>query len=591
MRSTPFTGLLTAIYRWCRRRRAALSWGAIAVLAVMTLVLGVIGFTELNGEPLPISTRIYLAVQLLTLQSGAMARPSQVSWPLEVARWAGVATSLGTILITLLAVFAQKIHRFLLRRLSQHAVIIGVDQAGTQLATDLLTDGYRVVIIETDDGNPAVAALFERGANEVIGDAREPETLEAAAVHNAEILVVVAGSDARNLEIVSAVNQAIQKRNRHASPLRCYVHIVDERLGRLHKRQLDDGLTTLQLEISTFNQFTNSARLLLAETPLDRERIVAGDNRQVHLVIVDLSPLGEALLKQALAIGHYANNVPLAVTVIDESASRKEQSLLVRIPELHQCADMTFIDGCMEQESIRQHLSKFLNDPQQIASVAVCREDVQSALTGCMDLIPLLTDFNNTVFVNLAEDERAATSLNVSQDEPIRLIPFGNSDEACSAQAVIRRELDTLARKIHKEYCAKRVRDGDSKQDYPAMRPWERLDGELCDLNRQAADHIPVKLRALGYRMLAGSDEAGAFRLSDDEVEALAKAEHRRWCACRRLAGWRFASTRNNVTKLHPDLVSWEELDEPTRDYDREPVRNLAKVLATVGFQVEKLPD
>jgi hypothetical protein len=557
----------------------------------MTLVLGVIGFTGLNEEPLPISTRIYLAVQLLTMESGALAEQSQVSWSLQLARWAGVVTSLGTILNTLLAVFAQKIHRFLLRRISEHAVIIGVGQSGTQLATDLLADGYRVTVIESDVGKPALAALAERGANEVIGDAREPETLEAAAVHNAEILAVVAGSDIRNLEIISAVGQASRKRNRHAPPLRCYVHIVDERLGRLHERRLSDGVTPLPLETSSFNRFTNSARLLFAETPLDRERIVHGDDRQVHLVIIDLSPLGEALLKQALAIGHYANNVPLAVTVIDESASRKEQSLLVRIPELHQCADLTFVDGYMEQESVRKHLREFLNNPQQIASVAVCREDAQSALTGCMDLIPLLTDFNNTVFVNLAEDECAATSLNISQDEPMRLIPFGNSEVVCSAQAVVRRELDILARKIHNEYCAKRARDGDSEQDYPAMRAWERLDGELRDMNRQQADHIPVKLRALGCRMLAGSGEAGAFRLSDDEIEALAKTEHRRWCASRRLAGWRFASTRNNVAKHHPDLVPWEELDESTRDYDREPVRNLATLLATIGFQIERLPD
>jgi hypothetical protein len=588
MPSTPNTGPLTKIYHWCRRRLAALSWGVVAVSAVMTLVLGVIGFTGLNEEPLPISTRIYLAVQLLTMESGAVVEQSQVSWSLELARWAGVVTSLGTILNTLLAVFAQRIHRFLLRRISEHAVIIGAGQSGTQLATDLLADGYRVTVIESDDGNPTVAALVERGIDEVIGDARELETLEAAAVHNAEIMVVVAGTDIRNLEIVSAIGQSSRKRNRDASPLRCYVHIADERLGRLHERRLNHGLIPLPLETSFFNRFTNSARLLLAETPLDRERIVAGDDRQVHLVIVDLSPLGEALLKQALAVGHYANNVPLAVTVIDESASQKEQSILVRIPELHQCADLTFVDGGMEQETVRQNLKELLNNPQQMTSVAFCQEDAQSALTGCMDLIPLLTVFNKTVFVNLAEDERAATSLNISQDERIRLIPFGNSEVACSTQAVVHRDLDILAKNIHNEYRAKRTRDGDSEQDYPAMKPWEQLDGELRDMNRQQADHIPVKLRALGCRMLAGSGEAGELRLSDDEIEALAKTEHRRWCASRRLAGWSFASTRNNVAKLHPDLVSWEELDESTRDYDREPVRNLATLLATIGFRIEK---
>lgn len=580
--------LLYTLSRWARRRLSALSWVVVAVSAVVTLVLGVIGFTGVNENPLPISTRIYLALQLLTVESGALVEQSQVSWPLEIARWAGVVASLGAIVNMLLVVFAQKIQQFLLRRNSEHAVIIGAGQCGTQLATDLLAGGYRVTVIESDEGNPTVATLAVRGIDAVIGDAREVESLEAAAVHNAEIVVVVAGTDIRNLEIISAVGQVSRKRSQNAFPLRCYVHIADERLGRLHESRLSYGLMPSPLETSFFNRFTNSARILLADTPLDRERLVPGDDRQVHLVIVDLSPQGEALLKQALAVGHYANNVSLAVTVIDESASQKEQNLLARIPELHKCADITFVDGVMGQPIIRQTLKEVLENTNHLASVAICNDDAQSALTSCMDLIPLLTDFNKTVFVNLAEDQCAATSLTFSQDERIRLIPFGNSEVACSAQAVVHRDLDILAKSIHNEYRAKRTRDGKSEQDYPAMKPWEQLDDELRDMNRQQADHIPVKLRALGCRMLAGAGEARELRLTDDEIETLAKTEHRRWCASRRLAGWSFASKRNDVAKLHPNLVAWEELDETTRDYDREPVRHLATLLAAIDFRVEQ---
>lgn len=589
--SQPPENPLIAILHWCQRHRTRLSWTLVALAVIITVVLGTIGFKGLN-EQLPLSTNIYLAVQLLTLESGALGDQETISWTLELARWSGLVAFLGAIVNTLLAVFAQRIHQFLLRRMTHHAVIIGSGRAGTQLATDLLGEGHRVIIIEIDENNSAMPTLIERGAHEVVGDARQTETLAAAAVENADILVIVAGSDTRNLEILHAVEEACKHRNPQASPLRCYLHIVDERLSHLRKGTPGSETHHPGMEISTFNRFSNSARLLLDTAPLDRQTIAAADQRQVHLVIVEMNPLGEALLRQALAIGHFANQLPLAVTVIDDSASGKEENLLVRIPELHQCGELTFIDGCLHQATVQKRLEQLLADTQQIVSIAVCHEDSQAALVGCLDLVPLLTDFNNTLYVNLGKDDSAAVMLNVSEAKTVRLVSFGNTDAACSSRAILRRELDLLARKIHDDYRAKRAADGDSEQEYPAMRPWEQLDGQVRDMNRQQADHIAVKLRALGCGIVPDSSgDAAAFQMSDNEIEALAITEHQRWAASRRLSGWRQGATRDNTNKLHPDLVPWEDLDEATREYDREPVRNLPSLLATIGYSIQRQKD
>jgi len=589
-RSSP-EKLLTMIHQWCRRHRTRLSWIVVVIAAITTIVFGTIGFRDLHDD-FPFSTHVYLAVQLLTLDSGA-TEGKEVSWPLQIARWSGVVAALGAIVNTLVAVFAGRIHRYLLRRMRHHAVIIGAGQAGMQLASDLLTEGHRVIIIETDENNRAVTTLVERGVNEFIGDGREKEILMAAAVHNADILVIVAGSDTRNLEILHAVEETCQHRNPHASPLRCYIHIVDKRLDQLRERISASTTTSAGTEISFFNRFDNSARLLLEAVPLDRETIRADDKRQVHLVIIDMNPLGEALLRQALAIGHFANHRPLAITVIDNHAAEKEQGLLVRIPELHKCGDLTFVDGALQQASIQELLKNLLTNPAQIVSIAICHADSQSSLADCLDLTPLLTDHNNLVYLNLGGDERAAKMLNVSKSKDIRLVPFGNTDTACSSRAVFRRELDILAQKIHDTYRARRAADGDSEQDFPAMRPWEQLGDEYRNMNRQQADHMAVKMRSLGCQVLPDSsgEDPTAFQISDDEIEVLAITEHQRWAAARRLAGWRFGATRNNTNLLHPDLVPWSDLDEPTRDYDREPVRNLPQLLATIGYSIEKRGD
>ena len=578
------------MYRKCRRHQVALSWGLVALAVATTLLFGVIGFTELYGSAMPISTRIYLAIQLLALESGAVIEHSHVVWQLQLARWLGVVASLGAITNTLLALFARRIHRWVMRRRSGHAVVIGAGEAGTQLAKDLLLDGYRVTIIDSIEENLAIKTLVELGVDEIIGDASEQATLQAAAVGRAEYVVIVAGADVTNFEIMSAVQELCSKSDRSANPIKCYLHLVDDRLRQLAEKAFSDKQTLSFLQLTTFNRFANSARILLAKAPLDRVKIVTGDPRQVHLVIVDLGMLGESLLKAALAIGHYANNVPLAITVIDQSADEKENSLLIRIPEMHACGTIRFMRGTLEQKTVRAALQNILSDRNQLVTVAICRKNPQASLTGCMDLIPLLTNFNNTVFVNLADDQHEETLQRAFQSANSRVIPFGSSRESVSSGAVIRKHLDKLAEKIHIKYCEKRQSEGDSEQDYPAMRAWEILDGDLRDANRQQADYITVKLRAIGYQAVELKEDIKPeeFHPSRAEIEALAIAEHSRWCANRRLAGWRYGAARDNVARLHPNLVDWEKLDEETRDYDREPLRNLADMLAAVDYCIVK---
>ena len=107
--------------------------------------------------------------------------------------------------------------------------------------------------------------------------------------------------------------------------------------------------------------------------------------------------------------------------------------------------------------------------------------------------------------------------------------------------------------------------------------------------NRHAADHIPVKLRALGY-----CDEAVAGRapakfggklftpFSEEQVELLAEMEHRRYCAERWLDGWEVGEN-NPDRKTNPTLVAWENLPDAEKNKDREQVRAIPRLLLAVG--------
>ena len=54
--------------------------------------------------------------------------------------------------------------------------------------------------------------------------------------------------------------------------------------------------------------------------------------------------------------------------------------------------------------------------------------------------------------------------------------------------------------------------------------------------------------------------------------------------------GWRYGPKRDDAARIHPLLVSWEELPESERDKDRNPMRELPQMLARVGLEVQRAP-
>jgi|RhiMetdeSRZDD1v2_1073273.scaffolds.fasta_scaffold1616018_1 hypothetical protein len=136
--------------------------------------------------------------------------------------------------------------------------------------------------------------------------------------------------------------------------------------------------------------------------------------------------------------------------------------------------------------------------------------------------------------------------------------------------------IERLAQRIHENYLAASA---------PGGRRWHELTEDLREANRAQARDIPVKLAAIGATVEPGP-ESVPFVFSQPELDRLAEAEHRRWMDQRLQAGWRYSLVRNDATKQHPMLLSWDLLPEVERVKDRDAVRNIPAVLAGVGLRI-----
>lgn len=71
-------------------------------------------------------------------------------------------------------------------------------------------------------------------------------------------------------------------------------------------------------------------------------------------------------------------------------------------------------------------------------------------------------------------------------------------------------------------------------------------------------------------------------------IEQMAKNVHEVWAKNRIEQGWTYGEVRNDDYKQHPCLVSYEELPDEEKKYDRDTAIETLKLICKLGFKIIK---
>jgi len=393
--------------------------------------------------------------------------------------------------------------------------------------------------------------------------------LRYARCQHADLMVAVSGDDATNIAIALRAHELVEEGEPPDAPLLCYLHISDITwCPSFRNLEVFHGGVD-RFDLTAFNFFENCARGAFARNPLDQDpqtRLSIGpeDSRRIHLVVAGLGVMGESMILQAARIGHCANLTKPRITVVDNRARQKEQSFRARYPEIGAAAEISFRQADVDDPDVRQEIAALAANEDVLLTVAICIGHATRALSWALNLPAEVRDHGIQVLVRLA-DERF---MELARDYTF-LSPFGAIDEGCD----LAETRDVMARAIHADYCRRNSIDAS----------WDGLDHDLRDSNRQAADHIAVKLRAIGCKTKAGPrgsrSEKRQFKFRKHEVELLARMEHARWCAERSVSGWRLAPELDQKRKLTPHLVPFASLPADVQKKNRAAVRVIPRLL------------
>lgn len=452
----------------------------------------------------------------------------------------------------------------------KHFVICGLGNMGNELAKDLLNgtklkdEGYsKLVIIESDEDNPHIENLRDKGAIVITGDATNKQMLRKAKVQTAKTIVLFTGNDLINLEILSNINCISIKSCRLIYIImRCvfsikqkiatvYIHLEDKKNQKLIIKSDFKNINAI-----SFNIYSNIAQTLFIKHPLGNNVDTIKENNTVNLAIIGFEAVGDAILYRALNLGHFYNGIPLHVTVFTKNHKEKEKNFLKSYPislnPKHECVQWN-IEFKDEYELYQDDVIEIYNQ------FIFCKTESQENLSDAIKLrynhlskmenkeIYLFSD----VYGNIIENN---TSENINT--------FGYLKYICSYDIIVNEVLDEMAKITHNIY--------NETQKNPIN--WNDLDVFTKDSNRMQIEHLCVKLKAINKfldKQYKNNTKNIIDNLTNEQIEKLAITEKKRWNAFHLLNGWKKLDTniakKQRDKKLHECLVSWDELDSVSK--------------------------
>jgi hypothetical protein len=560
-------------------------WQIIALLAIVTGVLGYYGlWLNLKPDnPLEYFKILYLTVQLFVLES-ILDAVDGINAPLVIAQISATIVLALTVWKTAFALFGDQIRMLSLPMLKNHVVVCGLGEKGMALVEAYRENGQSVVVLETDEDNDNIPSCRRAGAMLLIADAQDPGLLAQARAGHARCVYAITGDDGVNIEIA----HQLDKLKLNKMKPKCFVHISDTSLCVLLSHHSSFDLPTEHVEKEIININNISARLLFEKHPLDWKRIRKEDATEVKLIIAGFGRMGESLAVQAARIGHFANGRALRIIAVDRKASNEEGVFLARYPQFRKAAGIEFKDLEIGSVPFFDMIRKEIG-PDSLVTVAVCINDPTAAAGYALALNEHLRKMPVQIYVRQESGTGLAAIL---ETEPSLLRVFGQLEDACTPEAVEDSRNDNFARSIHAAFVEKRIAQlrsqGKTTGSDPSLLPWEKLPSALRRSNCAQADHISIKLRAVGYE--TAQKKSGALstdaKFGEKELDILSRMEHARWNAERFLDGWSLGDKKDVPNRISPHLLPWDKLPADIQAYDTEAVQEIPSLIDGAGLSL-----
>lgn len=361
-----------------------------------------------------------------------------------------------------------------------------------------------------------------------------------------------------------------------------------------------------RINLKPYNAAELWARTILERHPLDEGQILTRESdRYVHLVIIGMSRLGDALAMETARNAHYPNSRKrkTVITLVDKGMDREMDLFKQKCGELFNlCSwhyhdvdqdreftggiteryahlseglqDPDFIDlewhfikGSDSSPRVKEIIENAVLDPKALPTIAVCLDKTHHALRSAMSLPGCVYEKGVTVLVSQVETDSMIATLSSSQRYS-RLVPFGMEDyEGLESDLDRLIEMGMRVNYVYDFYGSHQRSPEEIDMDR-AIELWRKRPESERWSNLYSAASIPVKLRCIGNKE----------SLEKEDVDILSEMEHNRWVVEKLLLGYRPVIRGEKADKrnfIHDCIKPSEYLTQEEAFWDRLIVENI----------------
>jgi hypothetical protein len=151
--------------------------------------------------------------------------------------------------------------------------------------------------------------------------------------------------------------------------------------------------------------------------------------------------------------------------------------------------------------------------------------------------------------------------------------------------------VEDLAKVLYQKWLEK-IRGQDTQSIF--HHDYENLPEEMKLDHMFSAERILNMLNVLGYKAVRNKDPRPSmmvefkirFIKDTNELEFLAKEEHKGWTKARKRAGWRKGIIRNDYFKRDPRLVKYKDLKAGEKEEVRNTIRNMPDYFEQLNYKI-----
>jgi len=567
-------------------------WWIVLLLGLTAYILAIIGFNIMYMQA-GVERNIFdLAFQSIRLfgMKFPTGFQSPLPWQLEVARWMAPGVIIYTAAKAILYFVQREYKSFQLSYKKDRIIVTSLNEKSRFLIKDLLKNGEKVVVLAGIIDSRKLDEVEKEGAVIVEGDITNKKFLDNIGAQKAKYFVFLEEDDETNISnAISVYNYLVEFAKDKKQTI--FTHVADDiKLSELmelkfFEKYLEKNEANNNCEIRVFSMNERTTRILFKAYSPDVFTMIKPDSEQVRVAVFGSGKLAQSMVIRLARLGHYANRQKLKITLFHDGDSMVKK-LLQNFPEIRDLIEFENINAPLELFDI-DAFNKLQREQPFNAVYLLCENDSLSSNILKKLIKNDAEKLINVVLALMNPEGILSKWYDVHAIANIRLNKFNVIEESFTKWSIISEKMDDLAKLAHASYLPP-VRERNPEK--ASHKEWEFLGIDFKNQNREQADHLDVKVRALGCKIVPEDSIEEEFIIDEKSgiFEILAETEHNRWAGHMILSGWKLGDKRDDENKIHSDLIPYEKLSEEVKQYDRDTVLNMPVLLEKLGLKLVK---